>query len=133
MKDLRAADVMVTPVVSAGRKAFAKNLALLLLSGQYSGMPIVDEQSKVVGIITEIDLLEAILAGKDLEKTTAEDLMSKDTKVVDVDTQVAEIMTIMKDKSIIRVPVTKDGKLVGIVARRDILRSYVAPFKVVVL
>lgn len=133
MKDLTAADVMVTPVVSAGRKTFARNLALLLLSGQYSGMPIVDEKSQVVGIITEIDLLEAVHAGRDLEKTTAEDLMSKNVKVVDVDTQVTDIMTIMKDKNIIRVPVTKDGKLVGIVARRDILRSYVAPFKLVVL
>ncbi|MCE5241822.1 MAG: CBS domain-containing protein [Desulfobacteraceae bacterium] len=133
MKDLRAADVMATPVVSAGRKTFAKNLALLLLSGQYSGMPIVDEQSQVVGIITEIDILEAIHAGKDLEKTTAEDLMSQNARVVDVDTQVTDIMAIMKDQNIIRVPVTKDGKLVGIVARRDILRSYVAPFKVVIL
>lgn len=133
MKDLRAADVMATPVVSAGRKTFAKNLALLLLSGQYSGMPIVDEQSQVVGIITEIDILEAIHAGKDLEKTTAEDLMSQNARVVDVDTRVTDIMAIMKDQNIIRVPVTKDGKLVGIVARRDILRSYVAPFKVVIL
>lgn len=133
MKDLRAVDVMVTPVVSTGRKSSAKNLALLLLSGQYSGMPIVDEQSNVVGIITEIDLLEALLAGKDLEKTTAEELMSKEAKVVDVDTRVTEIMEIMREKSIIRVPVTKGGKLVGIVARRDILRIYVAPFQVFVL
>jgi CBS domain-containing protein len=127
MKDLKASDVMNRPVVSARPKASARDVVLQLNSGLYSGMPVTEGAGKVVGIITELDLLRAVAEGKELAKTTAEDIMSRDVVTVSPDTPVIEIIQFMYDKNLIRVPVVKEGKLVGIVSRSDILRSLIEP------
>lgn len=127
MKDLKASDIMMRPVISAKRKASARDVALQFLSGLYSGMPVTDEEGKVIGVITEFDLLKAVMEGKELVKIAAEDVMSKKAVTADVDTPVKDIITIMKEKHIIRLPITADSKLVGVVARCDILRSLIEP------
>lgn len=132
MKNLKAVDIMITPVMSTSKTTSAKDVASCLLSGIYSGMPITDEDRKVIGVITEIDLLEALIEGKDLAKTTAEEVMTKEAITADIDTPLMDIMRTMKEKNIIRIPITKGGKLVGIVARRDILQRKIAPLLIVV-
>lgn len=127
MKDLKASDVMIRPVVSARKNASARDVTLQLLNGLYSGMPVTDEDGKVIGIITEFDLLQAVMEGKELVKITAGDVMSKEVTTVDIDTSVNDIIRIMKLKNIIRIPVTEDDKLVGVVARCDILTSLLEP------
>jgi predicted transcriptional regulator len=127
MKDLKASDVMIRPVVSARKNASARDVTLQLLNGLYSGMPVTDEAGKVVGVITEFDLLQAVMEGRELVKITAEEVMSKEVTTVDVDTSVNDIIRIMKLKNIIRIPVTENDKLVGIVARCDILTSLLEP------
>ncbi|MBW1940227.1 MAG: CBS domain-containing protein [Deltaproteobacteria bacterium] len=127
MKDLKASDIMIRPVVSARKNASARDVTLQLLNGFYSGMPVTDEDGKVIGVVTEFDLLEAVMEGKQLVKITAGDVMSKEVSTVDVDTSVSDIIRIMKLKNIIRIPVTEDDKLVGVVARCDILTSLIEP------
>lgn len=127
MKDLKASQVMVRPVVSARRNASARDIALQLLNGLYSGIPVTDEEGTVIGIVTELDLLEAAMSGKELVKTTAEELMTKNAITAEKDTPVTEIVKIMKEKNIIRLPITDNGKLVGIVSRCDILTSLIEP------
>jgi predicted transcriptional regulator len=127
MNKLKAADVMMRPVVSARRQASARDLALQLLNGLYSGMPITEEGGKVIGVVTELDLINAALKGKELTKLSAEDIMNKEAISVDVETPVTQIIKIMKEKGIIRLPVTKEDRLVGIIARCDILKSLIEP------
>jgi CBS domain-containing protein len=127
MKDLTASQVMVRPVISAKKNASARDIALQLLTGLYSGIPVTDDEGGVIGIVTELDLLEAALSGKELVKYTAGDLMTKKAITADKDTPVAEIVKIMKEKNIIRLPITDNGKLVGIVSRCDILKSLIEP------
>jgi CBS domain-containing protein len=127
MKDLKASDVMNRPVVSARPKASARDVVLQLNSGLYSGMPVTEGEGKVVGIITELDLLSAAADGKELVKTTAEEIMTKDVVTVNPETPVVEIVQMMRDKNLLRVPVVEEGKLVGIVSRSDILRSLIEP------
>ncbi len=127
MKDLKASDVMVRPVISARKNASARDIAMQLLTGLYSGMPVTDDEGKVIGLITELDLLEAVLEDKELAKTTAEDIMSRDPLTVDADTPITEIIKIMKEKNVIRLPVTRNDKLVGVVARCDILKGLLEP------
>lgn len=127
MKDLKASDVMTRPVVSAKRNASARDVTLQLLNGLYSGMPVTDEDGKVIGVITEFDLLQAVMEGKELVKITAEEVMSKEVTTVDVNTPISDIIKIMKLKNIIRLPVTEKDKLVGIVARCDILTNLIEP------
>jgi hypothetical protein len=88
MKDLKASDVMVRPVVSAKKNASARDVALQLLTGLYSGMPVTDEEGNVIGVITELDLLHAVMEGKELVRITAGDIMAKDPFTADVNTSI---------------------------------------------
>lgn len=127
MKNLKARDIMTRPVVSARENASARDVAMQLLCGLYSGMPVTNQSGAVVGVITEHDLLKAVKEGKELVRITAGDVMTRDASTVDVDTPVDKIADILMDKNIIRVPVTQDGKLTGVVSRCDILRSFLEP------
>ena len=128
MLSKKAFEVMVRPVVSARKNASARDIALQLMNGLYSGMPVTDDDGKVVGIITEIDLLNAIVEGKELEKTVASDIMTTEVISVNPDMNLSEIIKIMNEKKIIRVPVvSKEGKLRGVVSRCDILQAKIEP------
>ncbi len=128
MKNLRASDIMIRPVVSAKKNASARDVALQVLTGLYSGMPVTDETGKVIGVITELDLLEAVMKGKELVRITAGDIMSKEVMTANEGTTAKELIKIMAEKSIVRLPIiNKEGKLVGIVARCDLLKSFIEP------
>lgn len=127
MKELKAKDIMTRPVLSARKNASARDIALQLLSGLFSGMPVTDEEGRVIGMVTEFDLLGNICEGKELSKLTAEDIMSENTVTADINTPVRDILNIMLDKNVIRLPITEEGRLVGIVSRCDILKAYIEP------
>ena len=127
MKDLKALDVMVRPVVAAKKNASARDVVFQFLNGFYSGMPVTDDTGSVIGVITELDILNAVLAEKELVKITVGDIMTSNPVTVDVSTPITELVKIMKEKNIIRLPVTENGKLVGIVARCDILTTLIEP------
>lgn len=131
MRDLKAGSIMVRRVAIAKRNSPARDVALQLLSGLYSGMPVVNDEGQIIGVVTELDLLEAVDEGKELAKLTAEDVMTKETITVDLDTSASKMIKIMREKHIIRLPVTENGKVVGIVSRCDILRTVVDPYLVV--
>ncbi len=127
MKNLMAKDVMVESVVTIKKSAIAKDAVTHLLSGSFSGLPVIDEYNKLVGIVTEFDILDATLQGKDLETTRVFEIMTKDVHTADRDTPVMEIAKIMKEKNLIRCPIMEGEKLVGIVARCDILKGLMKP------
>ena len=128
MKDLslKLEEIMTRPAISARENTPAKDIAFEIFYGFFSGMPVTDENGKVIGVVTELDLLKQVLAGKDFEKITAGDIMTKPL-TVDVNTSLRDALTVMIEKNIIRIPVTEEGRLVGVIARRDILRHYLQP------
>jgi CBS domain-containing protein len=121
-----AREIMNKIVTAATVKTNGRDLAVKLLSGMYSGLPVVDE-GKVVGVVTEFDLLKAVKEGKDLQHIFAEDIMTKDPICVEEETSVKEIIKLMTEKNIIRVPVVRKGKLIGVISRCDILNSLIQP------
>ncbi|MBW7942666.1 MAG: CBS domain-containing protein, partial [Candidatus Kuenenia stuttgartiensis] len=66
-----AKDVMNKIVVAAKRNTLGRDLTVKLLSGMYIGVPVVDEKGRVIGVVSEFDLLKVIQAGKKLEQVTA--------------------------------------------------------------
>jgi len=124
---MKARDVMNRPVVAAARTTTARDVAIQMLMGGFSGMPVTERDGDVVGIVTELDLIRALRAGKSLDSTRTEDIMTRDVITVDVEAPVEEVMEIMDSHRIVRVPVTEDGKLVGVVSRPDILRGFIEP------
>jgi len=129
LKDLslKLEKIMTRPAISARRNTPAKDIAFEIFYGFFSGMPVTDENGKVIGVVTELDLLKQVRAGKDFEKITAEDIMTKEPLTVDINTSLEDALAIMIEKNIIRIPVTDEGRLVGVIARRDILRQYLQP------
>jgi len=143
-----AKEIMTADVVFVGPDDTVEDVIKLLLDKKISGVPVVNNEKKVIGIVSEGDLIVRsqklhvpsyiqILGGiiylddpedfrEELKKSVAvkvEDVMTKEPVTVDEDTPMEEIATIMSDARINRLPVLKDGKLVGIVSRADIIRS----------
>jgi CBS domain-containing protein len=142
---MNAAEVMTRNVVTVARSTPIREAIRLMLSNKVSGLPVVDAAGKVEGILTEGDLLRRseiaterrhwpwldFLLGpgrtaSEYVRThgrTCEQLMSHDVISVAPDTSLAEIVQLMERRRIKRVPVIKDGKLLGIVSRPDLLAA----------
>ena len=125
--DFNLGKIMTRPAISARKDTPVKDIAFEIFYGFFSGMPVTDGEGRVIGVVTEIDLLKQIREGKDLEKLTADDIMTKDPVTVDITASLGDILNIMIEKNVIRIPVTEGGLLVGVIARRDILRYYFQP------
>jgi CBS domain-containing protein len=105
-------------------------LAGAITEGGFGSVPILAKDRTVLGIVSEFDLLKAIMEGKELSKVTAGDMMTKGAISVTQDTPAMEIIQLLQSKHLIRVAVVDaQGKLVGIVSRRDILEGYVRATK----
>ena len=124
---MKAQDIMNRPVVAATGTTTARDLAIQMLMGGYSGLPIADREGRVVGIVSELDIIRALRTSRPLEATTAEEIMTREVVSVDVGASVEEVMEILDTKRVVRVPVTEQGKLVGIISRSDVLRGFIEP------
>lgn len=125
--NIKIEELMTKPVFSASKDTPIKDITFELFYGFFSGMPIADSDGKVIGIVTEIDILNQIRDGKDIENLKASDIMTTNPITVDVNTPLTDVINIMIEKNVIRIPVTKNGHLAGVIARRDILRYYFQP------
>ena len=83
-------------------------------------MPVVDEESNLMGIITEHDIVNFMLSG-DAADTKVSDVMTKNVDTYDPDTPFEEIVSHFAAHRNRRVPVVENGKVVGIISRRDII------------
>lgn len=145
---MKAKDIMNKDVIAVKAGDNVENVVRILLENKISGVPVTDEESKVIGIVSEADLIYPekslhlpafipILDGiiflesfkkleKEIKKMTAykvEDVMVKKVITVNEDTEVEEVVNILIDKKINRVPVVnEDDKLVGIITRSNILK-----------
>jgi len=137
-------DVMTTPVVAVKKGASFKELAVLLRKYRVSAFPVVDDDGKVIGIVSEADLLAkealnadrggaiaAIVHRRELEKAdgvTAGDLMSGNVVTVKPDDTVEQAARLMYHLQVKRLPVVDaGGYLVGIVSRSDLLTVFDRP------
>ncbi len=124
---MKARDVMNQPVVAGARSTTARDVAIQMLMGGYSGMPITEPDGRIVGIVTELDIVRALRQGLPLETTLSDEIMTKDVISVDIDAPLEEVMEILDTRKFVRVPVTDDGKLAGVISRPDVLRAFLEP------
>jgi CBS domain-containing protein len=105
-------------------------LAGAMSEGGFGSVPILAKDGKLVGIVSEFDLLKAIEEGKEMTKVTAGEIMIKDPVTVFRNTPAMEIIHLLQEKHFIRTPVVDaDGKLAGVVSRRDIIQGYLGATK----
>ena len=121
---LTVGSIMEADVQSAMEDTKAEMLASLMMEG-FGSVPIVDDHNKLVGIVSEFDLLASLRKGKKLEDVKAGNIMTAEPVSVTKDTDVMTLVDVLQNNHLIRVPVLDNvGNLIGIVARRDLLRGY---------
>lgn len=119
-----ARTIMTAPVSSVTTDATLGDIARALTAGGFSGMPVVDGDAGVVGFVSEIDLMTALLEGRD-GSTPAADLMSSPVVSVDEFETTDEVMRVLRARSIHHLPVVRQGRLVGIITPSDVIRFLV--------
>ena len=137
-------DVMTTHVVAVRLKATYKDMATRLREFRVSAFPVIDDGNRVVGVVSEADLLSkealqysapgvaaGLLHGRELAKAaavTAADLMTKPPVTIGPDETVSHAARLMYSRKVKRLPVVDDhGRLVGIVSRADVLSVFSRP------
>ena len=137
-------DVMSTHVMAVRERASYKEIATILHEQRVSAFPVIDEDNKVIGVVSEADLLakEALegtlprMAGRiagqrersRVMAVTAADLMTKPPVTIGPDEPVSRAARLMYSRHVKRLPVTNDdGTLIGIVTRSDVLSVYSRP------
>jgi CBS domain-containing protein len=144
-KVMIASDVMVRDVKTVGPGTNVAEAARLMAQNDLSALPVVDDHEQLVGILSEADLLQREEIGTDVRRprwieamtpaTTlaaefakshgkqVKDLMSEDVITAKEDTPLAEIAAILERRRIKRIPITRDGALVGIVSRGNLIQA----------
>jgi CBS domain-containing protein len=144
-KVMIAADVMMRDVKTVGPGTSVAEAAKLMAQNDLSALPVVDDHEQLVGILSEADLLrreeigtdvrhprwiEAITPAATLAAEFAKshgkqvrELMSEDVITAKEDTPLAEIAAILERRRIKRVPITRDGAVVGIVSRANLIQA----------
>ncbi len=144
-----ARDLMTPDVVTVPPETPVMAMARLLADRGISAVPVVDADGKVLGMVTEADLIRRLAGEEDRPASwfgslfadpasqaeryarthgvTAKDLMTEKVVSVAPDTTAAHVAQMMEQQNIRRVVVVQDGKLKGIVSRADLLRALVAP------
>jgi len=111
-----AKEIMTRDIITVEPTMPIKKLAMTLIKNQISGAPVVGKNGKIVGIVSEMDIVAK--KGKDVKA-----IMSKKVISVAEDTPVEEIAQLMTKHKIKRLPVMNGGKVVGIVSRADIVNA----------
>lgn len=125
-KGLQAEQFMQDAVYCYDVNTTCEQVTREMTAGGFGSVPIVNEEGSVVGIVTEFDLLKAIMEEKSLSALKAGDIMIRNPLTVTPETAAPELIRLMEEHHRIRLPVVNaEGKLMGIVARRDILEGYV--------
>jgi CBS domain-containing protein len=114
---ITVADIMTQEVETVAPDMLTENAARLLFSRSISGMPVVDGDGVLVGVVTEFDIIAK-------EGRTVADIMSTDVVTVAEDTDAETVAQILTSRRVRRVPVISDGTVVGIVSRSDLVRLF---------
>ncbi len=144
---LKAKDIMTKEVVTVKADTTIEELARLLMKEQISGVPVVADNGKLLGVVTENDLISKnsrlhiptilrlfdayIPLGtsrmesdiKKMAASTVGEMCTKEVTTVDEEASVEYIATIMTEKRIHLLPVLREGKLVGIIGKKDLIKG----------
>ena len=116
-----ARDIMTKPVITVKHDMILTDVIKTLLRWHISGVPVVDDGDKLVGMITEHDVVNFALSGH-AAGTKASEVMTEQVVTYSPDTLIVEIINFFAAHRIRRVPVVEEGKVIGIISRRDIIR-----------
>lgn len=143
---MKVSEIMTKDVITVRPDTTVSEIARLLTTHRIHAVPVVDEEQRVIGIVSESDLF---LKEKGMPFTavkfpalfkqlvepnrivevyeaarhhTAQDIMTREVVCADVNDDIGHVAWLMAQRGVVSVPVLKDGKLAGIVSRSDLIR-----------
>jgi CBS domain-containing protein len=120
---MQVQDVMTSPAITVGADASLHEVAETLAAKHISGLPVVEAGGALVGVISEADIIAK--QGHDpSDARTAREAMTSPARSIEPQGQVAEAARVMLAEGVNRLPVVRDGELVGIVTRADLVRAF---------
>ena len=129
---MRAKDIMTSPVITVTGDTPLKDAAEILVTREISALPVVDGRGKLIGILSEADIVPLELTPDPRAQMipvparavahTVEEAMTRDVVALPEDAGISWIATLMLEKHIKRIPIVSGAFVVGIVSRRDLLR-----------
>lgn len=122
---LTVAQLMQDAVFTCSPRMDALSVSRLMTQRNFGSLPVVDEDRTLLGLVTEYDLLQAVIGGRDLHAIPVADVMTAQVVTAMESMTLVQVANLFQDRYLTRVPVVRDKKLVGILARRDLLFGYV--------
>jgi len=119
---LTARDIMTDRIVTIGPDAFLQEAIEVILEMQVSGLPVVDADGRLIGIITEFALLTTAYDATTACETVGQH-MTADVLTVDADDPIRKVADQFIVHRVRRVPVLEKGRIVGFITRRDVLKA----------
>jgi CBS domain-containing protein len=119
---LAAKDIMTDELVTTRPDAPIEEAIDQLLDREISGLPVTDKHGHLVGIITEFAML-AMVYDQQVKNHTVEQHMTRELITVDADDPISRVADLCIVHRVRRLPVMKNGRLVGLIARRDVLHA----------
>lgn len=119
---LMASDIMTESLVTISPEASITEAIDLLIGKAISGLPVVDNQGHLIGVITEFAML-AMVYDHEVRNQTVGQHMTREVITVNVDDPISRIADLCIVHRVRRLPVMREGKLVGLIARRDVLTA----------
>jgi len=117
--------IMEDAVVTVSPSSSAMAVAELLSEHNFGSVPVTETNGTLRGLLTEFDLLKAVEQGKDLREVSVSEIMTRDVITTTEDMPLMSLIHVLQERHLIRLLVVKDQKLIGMVARRDIIFAYV--------
>jgi len=126
---VKAKDIMSTTVTTVHEYANVMEVIKLLVEHNVTGLPVVDDEGRLLGMVTEKDILMLLLYDPNVKGKTVTDLMTTEITHFDEDENLMSIFESLVRSNFRRVPILSEGRLVGIVSRRDIIKFLSAKAK----
>lgn len=127
MHSILVKDYMQRQVLAVSVDTSTNQVVAALLKGGITGIPVVDEQKRVQGFVSEQDCIKEMLHGTFFceEPGPVSTIMQTSVLTVSPETSIVELAQTMLEQKPKNYPVVSDGKLVGMINRRDILRALI--------
>jgi len=119
---------MTTDIITVKRETPISQAIELLLENNITGLPVVEDDNTLAGIISEKDIMDIVFSSVDVS-SKVEDFMTKDVVSFEQDEDFTAICECLINNNFRRVPIVENGKLVGIISRSDIIKYLFEPIE----
>ena len=130
---LVASQMMETNIHTVTINTSWHECARIIIDSEATSLPVVDDENKAVGLVTEYDILRPMEDTHDLNTLKAKDIMSENCQIVTENLMAREVLKIFNDKRVFKILVADEQKLKGVIVKHDVILAYInstqKPFK----